>query len=208
MLISHRSPSPTASDRRITRHSSSGARVLSGEREVNDRHAREAAAGLAERHDNIEAIYKKLEERRDLSDVTDLMKELHRIVNEAIRSAAPGEDQTESSLYDLSHIDLEKLRDEFAKKVRRKAFTLQDVRKIVEDQFARMLAQNPVRMDYYRKYSEIVADYNREKDRVTIEQASFIGVYRRSSVANSVHGGPTKILKPRRKHFCLLPFAF
>ncbi len=43
----------------------------------------------AERHDNIEAIYKKLEERRDLSDVTDLMKELHRIVNEAIRAAAP-----------------------------------------------------------------------------------------------------------------------
>jgi len=25
-------------------------------------------------------------------------------------------------------------------------------------------------MDYYRKYSEIVADYNRAKDRVTIEE--------------------------------------
>jgi type I restriction enzyme R subunit len=32
-----------------------------------------------------------------------------------------------------------------------------------------MLARNPQRMDYYRKYSEIIADYNREKDRVTIE---------------------------------------
>ena len=124
----------------------------------------------AERHDNIEAIYKKIEERRDLSDVTDLMKELHRIVNEAIRAAAPGDDQTESKFYDLSHIDLERLRDEFAKKVKRKASALQDVRQIVEDQLARMLAQNPLRMDYYRKYSEIVADYNREKDRVTIEE--------------------------------------
>jgi type I restriction enzyme, R subunit len=35
---------------------------------------------------------------------------------------------------------------------------------------ARMLAQNPLRMDYYRKYSEIIADYNREKDRVSIEE--------------------------------------
>lgn len=35
-------------------------------------------------HDNIEAIYKKLEERRDTADVTSLLKELHRIVNEAI----------------------------------------------------------------------------------------------------------------------------
>jgi type I site-specific restriction-modification system R (restriction) subunit len=29
--------------------------------------------------------------------------------------------------------------------------------------------QGPMRMDYYRKYSEIIADYNREKDRVAIE---------------------------------------
>jgi type I restriction enzyme, R subunit len=33
-----------------------------------------------------------------------------------------------------------------------------------------MLAQNPSRMDYYRKYSEIIAAYNREQDRVTIEE--------------------------------------
>src|SRR5450759_4350689 len=92
-----------------------------------------AAFTYAERHDNIEAIYKKLEERRDLADVTDLLKELHRIVNEAIRAAAPGDDRAESNFYDLSHIDLEKLRDEFAKKVKRKASALQDVRKIVED---------------------------------------------------------------------------
>ena len=124
----------------------------------------------AERHDNIEAIYKKLEERRDVADVTDLMKELHRIVNDAIRAAAQGDDQAESKLYDLSEIDLEKLRKEFADKVKRKASALQDVRQIVEDRLAQMLAQNPLRMDYYRRYSEIVADYNREKDRVTIEE--------------------------------------
>jgi hypothetical protein len=44
----------------------------------------------AVRHDNIEAIYKKLEERRDTADVSDLLKELHRIVNEAIRAAYLG----------------------------------------------------------------------------------------------------------------------
>src|SRR5207249_4763777 len=60
----------------------------------------------AERHDNIEAIYKKLTERRDTADVTELLKELHRIVNEAIRAQAPGDDQMESKLFDLSQIDL------------------------------------------------------------------------------------------------------
>jgi len=127
-----------------------------------------AAFTFAERHDNIEAIYKKLEERRDTADVTELLKELHRIVNEAVRTGQPAGNDSRS--YDLSAIDLEKLRDEFAKKVKRKATTLQDIRQIVENKLAQMLRRNPQRMDYYKRYSEIIADYNREKDRVTIEE--------------------------------------
>ena len=129
-----------------------------------------SAFAYAERHDNIEAIYKKLSERRDTADVTELLKELHRIVNEAIRTQAPGDDQAEGLTFDLSQIDMEKLRDEFSKKVRHKATALQDIREIVEEKLAQMLARNPSRMDYQQKYEEIVADYNREKDRVTIEE--------------------------------------
>lgn len=44
------------------------------------------------------------------------------------------------------------------------------MRKLVEAKLAKMLAANPQRMDYYKKYSDIVADYNREKDRVTVEE--------------------------------------
>jgi type I restriction enzyme R subunit len=123
----------------------------------------------AERHDNIEAIYKKLTERRDTADVTALLKELHRIVNEAIRAQTPAIAEPDSRFYDLSTIDLEKLRDEFANKVRRKATVLQDIREVVEAKLTQMLACNPMRMDYYKKYQEIIADYNREKDRVSIE---------------------------------------
>ena len=129
-----------------------------------------SAFAYAERHDNIEAIYKKLSERRDTADVTELLKALHRIVNEAIRTQAPGDDQAEGLTFDLSQIDMERLRDEFAKKVRHKATALQDIREIVEQKLAEMLARNPTRMDYQQKYEEIVADYNREKDRVTIEE--------------------------------------
>jgi len=129
-----------------------------------------SAFAYAERHDNIEAIYKKLTERRDTADVTQLLKELHRIVNEAIRTQDPGEDQAEGVTFDLSKIDMERLRDEFAKKVRRKATALQDIREIVEAKLAEMLARNPSRMDYQQKYEEIVAAYNREKDRATIEE--------------------------------------
>ena len=124
----------------------------------------------SERHDNIEAIYKKLTERRDAADVTTLLKQLHRIVNEAIRTQAPGDDQAEGLTFDLSKVDMEKLRDEFGKKVRHKATALHDIREIIEQKLAEMLARNPLRMDYQEKYEEIVANYNREKDRVTIEE--------------------------------------
>lgn len=124
----------------------------------------------AERHDNIEAIYKKLSERRDKADVTELLKELHRIVNEAIRTQAPGDDHAEGKRYDLSQIDLEKLRDELCKKVKHEATALQDIFEYLEQKLAQMLAANPMRMDYYKKYQQIIADYNRDKDRITIEE--------------------------------------
>ncbi len=51
-----------------------------------------SALAYAERHDNIEAICRKLQEKLDTADVTEVLKELHRVVNEAIRTAAPGND--------------------------------------------------------------------------------------------------------------------
>jgi type I restriction enzyme, R subunit len=128
-----------------------------------------SAFTYAERHDNIEAIYKKLQDKRDTADVTEVLKELHRIVNEAIRAGGPGADHTAGLTVDLSQIDFEKLRDEFANKVHRKRAALQDIRDVVEKKLARMLANNPMRMDYYKRYQQIIADYNREKDRTTVE---------------------------------------
>lgn len=128
-----------------------------------------SAAAYGERHDNLEAIYKKLEEGRDTADVSELLDELREIVNAAIR-AQPEEAVKEARYYNLSGIDLEKLRDEFSKRVRRKASVLGDIREIVEKKLAQMLKRNPQRMDYYKRYSEIIAEYNREKDRVSLEE--------------------------------------
>lgn len=128
-----------------------------------------SALVYAERHDNIEAIYKKLSERRDTADVSELLKELRRIVNEAIATHAAGDDQASGLRVDLSQINMEKLRNEFASKVKRKATAIEDLRQIVEEKLAQMLAQNPLRMNYEKKYQEIIAAYNQDKDRATIE---------------------------------------
>ncbi len=132
--------------------------------------AEPSAYAHAERHDSIEAIYKKLSEQRDTADVTELLKALHRIVNQAIRTQDGGEDQEQGLRLDIGAIDMERLRDEFAKHVRHKATAIEDIRRLVEQRLAAMLAKNPMRMDYQEKYEQIVADYNREKDRISIEE--------------------------------------
>ena len=70
---------------------------------------------------------------------------------------------------DLSQINMEKLRDEFAKKVKRKATVIEDIRQIVEEKLAQMLARNPLRMNYEKVYQDIISAYNQDKDRATVE---------------------------------------
>jgi type I restriction enzyme R subunit len=120
--------------------------------------------------------------------VTEVLKQLHLIVNEAIRTQGAGQDHAEGIMVDLSKIDFEKLRDEFAKK-KRKHIVLQDMRELVEKRLAVMLAQNPQRMDYYKKYQAIIADYNREKDRATVEEtfAQVAEIYSELSAESQRH---------------------
>lgn len=91
-------------------------------------------------------------------------------IDEAVATHAPGADQASGLTVDLSHIDLDKLRKEFSRKVRRKATVIEDIRQIVEAKLAQMLAANPLRMNFEKKYQEIIAAYNADKDRATVEE--------------------------------------
>lgn len=121
------------------------------------------------RHDDLECIYKKLDELREPADVGDILQELQRIVSEAIATHEPGDDQFEERTYDLSRIDFDRLQREFRKRVSRPATVLLEIRLLVEQKLAQMLQQNPLRMDFYQRYTQIIAEYNSDKDRVTVE---------------------------------------
>jgi hypothetical protein len=58
-----------------------------------------------------------------------------------------GDVQLTTLRYDPSMIDLENLRDEVAKKMRRKNTILRDIRVVVEKKLAAMVANNPQRTD-------------------------------------------------------------
>ena len=114
----------------------------------------------------INIVYKSLQKDRDQADITGIIRELHGLVDDAIapRKTVGGPDRT----YDISKIDFQRLKQEF-ERTPSKNTTVQCLKTVIEKRLRRMIAQNPLRVDFQAHYQNIVDEYNREKDRVMIE---------------------------------------
>ena len=119
--------------------------------------------------DAIVAIYKELQLKRKHADNTDLMVEINRIISEnlTLEPVLPG--LVESKQFDISKIDFDLLRREFAKAAHKKLI-IKDLSDLVEERIKQMLLRNPGRMDYYDRYQTIIKEYNEEKNRAEIER--------------------------------------
>ena len=125
---------------------------------------------LKQQKDAIEAIYQELQKKRKHADITDLSVAINEIVNEHLQIdttivAEPGV----SRRFDISGINFDILRREFAKS-KEKNLILKDIQELLQERIAQMLSQNPVRVNFYEKYQEIIHEYNQEQNQVNIEQ--------------------------------------
>lgn len=119
-------------------------------------------------YDAINIIYKSLQGDVEKADISDIIQELHKIVDESVEARTEGFSEG-ARLYDISQIDFERLRKEFENSSVKNT-TVQSLKEVIDIKLAKMLIQNSLRTDFQKHYEQIVADYNREKDRVTIEQ--------------------------------------
>jgi type I restriction enzyme, R subunit len=115
----------------------------------------------------INIIYKSLQEDRNAADISSIIRELHAVIEPAI-AIKPASNVNGGRIYDISAIDFDRLRREFQKRPRKQT-DVHNLKDAIEKRLARMLAQNPLRTNFQQHYEEIVAAYNSEKDRVTIE---------------------------------------
>ena len=121
-------------------------------------------------YEAVNIVYKSLQTDRDAADISDIIRQLHAVVDEAITTRNEPLGKEPSVTYDISRIDFDRLRKEFERS-KRKHSTVQNLKFAIERRLNRLLAQNPLRTDFQQHYEEIVAQYNREKDRQTIEQS-------------------------------------
>ena len=98
------------------------------------------------------------------------MAHINQIVSEyvaVVHTGAAG--LVESKKFDISTIDFDRLRREF-ERVQNKNLLLKDLQVLVEQRLAQMLKNNPLRIDYYQRYQDIVDEYNKDnkKDEIAI----------------------------------------
>ena len=118
--------------------------------------------------DAIDIIYRSLQHDREEVDISDIIRQLQEVVDTAI-DVQGGRVGDARPPWDISGIDFDRLKREFERSGARRT-TVQALKHTVEQRLQRMLARNPLRTDFQKHYEEIVAEYNREKDRVTIER--------------------------------------
>ena len=116
----------------------------------------------------IEAIYKELQKKRKYADITDLSVAINNIVNEHIEVVGTTSADGGSNRFDISGINFELLRREFAKS-REKNLIIKDLQDVLQERLAQMLTANPSRINFYERYQQIIHDYNQEQNRVGIE---------------------------------------
>lgn len=120
-------------------------------------------------YEAIVAIYKELQKKRRHADTTDLMVEINAIISEYVEMEDGPKASGETRRFDISAIDFELLRREFAK-MKNKNLAMKDLEVIIQQKLDRLLLNNPNRIDYYERYQQIITNYNSEQDRATIEK--------------------------------------
>ena len=123
---------------------------------------------MRQQKDSIEAIFKELQKKRKHADITDLSVAINEIVNEHLNTVATTAADDGPRRFDISSINFELLRREFAKS-REKNLIMKDLQDVLQERLAQMMAANLSRINFYEKYQQIIHDYNQEQNRVTIE---------------------------------------
>jgi type I restriction enzyme R subunit len=117
----------------------------------------------------IDEIYSAIDDKVESADVADIMRKIQNVVDESIENMVAEHGHNTEKIIDLSVLNFELLEQYFLK-TPNKHTTVQTLKDKVEKQLKHMVDRNPLTVDYYRRYQEIIDEYNRGKDEVVIKE--------------------------------------
>ena len=125
-----------------------------------------------EKRDAINALYSLMNDKIDEADVTHIVSRVQDVVNQSIESLNMVMEQAEGygQKIDLSGLDFKKIEEEFLKIEGNKNIAVQSLKDRVAKKMNRLLDQNPMRIDFYERYQEIIENYNNGKEYATVKE--------------------------------------
>jgi type I restriction enzyme R subunit len=123
----------------------------------------------AKQKNAISIIYKAIDDNVESADVSEIMIKIQNVVDESIQNMVTEPNFNDSKAVDLSSLNFDLLEKYFLKVTHKKA-TVQSLKDRVEKQLKRMVDKNPLMVDYYKRYQEIIEAYNLGKDEVIIQE--------------------------------------
>lgn len=125
-----------------------------------------------DKRDAINALYSLMNDLIDEADVTHIISRVQNVVNQSIESLNMVMEQVENygQKIDLSGLDFKKIEEEFLKIKGDKNIALQSLKDRVAKKMNRLLDQNPMRIDFYERYQEIIENYNNGKEYATVKE--------------------------------------
>ena len=124
------------------------------------------------KRDAINTLYTMINAKVEEADVTSIIKEVQELVNKSIETLSLELEKIEGygQKIDISSLDFKKIEEEFLKVTGNKNVAVQNLKDKVEKKLNKLLDQNPLRINFYDRYNEIIEDYNRGKDYKAIKE--------------------------------------
>lgn len=124
---------------------------------------------FAPRKNAINAIYSSIDDNVQSADVTELMRKIQNVVDESIENMVAEPVHDEEKIIDISGLNFDIIKQMFMKS-ENKNTAVQSLKDKVENQLKRMVERNPLTVDYYKRYQEIIEEYNRGKDEDVVKE--------------------------------------
>ena len=123
----------------------------------------ELSEDIRRKKDAISAIYDQMQDKRKHTDNSALMAQIRSIISSHVEVSVNNADG-DAKKFDISKIDFDRLQKEF-ENLKNKNLVMKDLQAIIETKLAKMLQCNPLRVDYYEHYQQIVDEYNKDNRR-------------------------------------------
>ena len=123
----------------------------------------------APRKNAVDVIYTAIENNIESADVSEIMKKIQDVIDASISTIAAEPTLDSGKIIDLSGLNF-KVLEQYFLKMPHKNTAVQSLKDKIERKLKVMIDRNPMRVDFYQRYQEIIDEYNRGKDSVTIEE--------------------------------------